>query len=166
MFVYSPFLAGNSFRHRCTMPPPSRREALRPPPRGGCRHRRLGEFLPDSQKENSSSKRAGPRGSGSLRFAVIRKKPLLDAALLAVFTHALETDGYRPPEQNRSSSLPLPTFSPGMIWVPRADEPGCCRPERTDRLHAWRPDAVLRNRGCSWCAYALLCAIVIYLLSR
>ena len=93
MFVYSPSLVGNSFRHRCTMPPPSRREALRPPPRGGCRHRRLGEFLPDSQKENSSSKRAGPRGSGSLRFAVIRKKLLLDAALLAVFTHALETDG-------------------------------------------------------------------------
>ena len=27
------------------MPPPSKREAIRPPPRGGCRRRRLGEFL-------------------------------------------------------------------------------------------------------------------------
>ena len=94
-------------------------------------------------------KRAGPRGSGSFSCQFY-KKLLLNAALLAGLAHALEADG-AVHQSKQGVIAALADILAGLDVGATLTGPGCCRPERTDHLHALRPDAVPQSHGRSWC---------------
>ena len=143
MRPFIPFLP--SFRIAARCHPDEALGALR----GGCCRRSRASA--DSQKENSSSKRAGH----GLTLALSQRR-LPDAA--RVFTHALKIDGTNQSKTGMITSCPCQQASLSRHdAVAHADEPGCLpSPEQmTVTRLVPRRCAAWNHFGRSWCCYAL-----------